>query len=85
MLFFLFLAKCPGISLCSFSTLVEPISCCFHMTSWVLQIDLDNEDRDGDETGSQDIYTCNKQTGKKVRGAESDSDLDFEYRPPAKA
>lgn len=46
-----------------------------------LQIDLDNEDREGEDTGSQDIYTCNKAAG---RGVESDSDLDFEYRPPVK-
>ncbi|KAL3145515.1 hypothetical protein ABBQ32_003339 [Trebouxia sp. C0010 RCD-2024] len=47
-------------------------------------IDLDNEDKEGEGTGSQNIYACNKQTGKKPRGAESDSDLDFEYRPPPK-
>ena len=54
--------------------------------SWslVLQIDLDNEDRDEEDMGSQGIYTCNKPTGKKAKGAESDSDLDFEYRPPVK-
>ena len=56
----------------------------FCFNSLVLQIDLDDEDKDGEETGSQNIYTCNKPTGKRARGAESDSDLDFEYRPPAK-
>ena len=58
----------------------------FYLSSLLLQIDLDNEDKDGEDTGSQDIYTCSKDLlkGKKARGAESDSDLDFEYKPPVK-
>ncbi|DBA84877.1 hypothetical protein WJX77_000302 [Trebouxia sp. C0004] len=42
-------------------------------------IDLDNEDNDGDENGSQGLYIVGKPNMKKA--AESDSDLDLEYKP----
>lgn len=65
--------------------IAQPVSTSHCLTELkCLQIDLDNEDKEGEGTGSQNIYACNKQTGKKPRGAESDSDLDFEYRPPPK-
>ncbi|DBA89840.1 TPA: hypothetical protein ACH3X2_004704 [Trebouxia sp. C0005] len=45
-------------------------------------IDLDNEDNDGDENGSQGLYIVGKPSTKKA--AESDSDLDLEYKPLVK-
>lgn len=48
----------------------------------MLKIDLDNEDNDGDENGSQGLYIVGKPSTKKA--AESDSDLDLEYKPLVK-
>lgn len=45
-------------------------------------IDLDNEDSGGDENGSQGLYIVGKSNTRQA--AESDSDLDLEYKPLVK-
>ena len=48
----------------------------------MLQIDLENEDDDGQDKGVQDFYTSSKPAVTQIVNSDSDSDL--EYRPPVK-
>ena len=47
-------------------------------------MDLHNEDNENEEASSQNVHKSSLPTGKKVKGAESDSDLDWEYKPPVR-
>ena len=50
----------------------------------VLQLDLDNEENEGNKNGCQGLYVLGKPEPKKAVTAESDSDLDLEYKPLVK-
>ena len=43
----------------------------------VVQIDLDNEDNEAQDKGSQDLYTSNKPAVKTPFNSDSDSDLEY--------
>ena len=55
---------------------------CSHLSKFFLQIDLENEDDDDQDRGSQDMYKSSKPAVKRVTRSDSDSDL--EYKPTVK-
>ena len=55
---------------------------CSHLCKFFLQIDLENEDDDDQDKGSQDMYKSSKPAVK--RASHSDSDSDLEYKPMVK-